>query len=270
LTLTYSHIINHADVIRVRHGKPPVICIYENVPGLLSDRTGAFGCLLAGLSGEGCELVPPGKRWTNAGAVFGPKRAVAWRTVDAQFFGLAQRRRRVFVVASARDKFDPCSILFEWESMRRDTAPRREKGQGASVGVEFGPKDHGADATDDLAPTLRAMNHSGSHANAGGQMAVAFQSSQSGVRIGEAHATLDAHNGSRRHNGVASPTAGVRRLTPRECERLQGFPDDYTNVPHRGKPAADGPRYKALGNSWAVPCVRWIASRLALQMQGAT
>lgn len=56
----------------------------------------------------------------------------------------------------------------------------------------------------------------------------------------------------------------VRRLTPRECERLQGFPDDYTLVPHRGKPAADGPRYKALGNSWAVPCARWIGERMAL------
>ena len=55
----------------------------------------------------------------------------------------------------------------------------------------------------------------------------------------------------------------VRRLTPRECERLQGFPDDYTLVPHRGKPAADGPRYKALGNSWAVPCARWIGARIA-------
>ena len=56
----------------------------------------------------------------------------------------------------------------------------------------------------------------------------------------------------------------VRRLTPRECERLQGFPDDYTLVPYRGKPAADGPRYKALGNSWAVPCARWIGERIVL------
>ena len=55
----------------------------------------------------------------------------------------------------------------------------------------------------------------------------------------------------------------VRRLTPRECERLQGFPDDYTLVPHRGKPAADGPRYKALGNSMAVPVMRWIGERIA-------
>jgi DNA (cytosine-5)-methyltransferase 1 len=54
----------------------------------------------------------------------------------------------------------------------------------------------------------------------------------------------------------------ARRLSPRECERLQGFPDDYTLIPHRGKPAADGPRYKALGNSWAVPCARWIGQRI--------
>ena len=54
----------------------------------------------------------------------------------------------------------------------------------------------------------------------------------------------------------------VRRLTPRECERLQGFPDNYTLIPYRGKPAADGPRYKSLGNSWAVPVVRWIGSRI--------
>jgi len=62
---------------------------------------------------------------------------------------------------------------------------------------------------------------------------------------------------------AVSGPMGVRRLTPRECERLQGFPDDYTAVTYRGKPAADGPRYAALGNSMAVPVVRWIGERLA-------
>jgi DNA (cytosine-5)-methyltransferase 1 len=57
-------------------------------------------------------------------------------------------------------------------------------------------------------------------------------------------------------------TMQVRRLTPRECERLQGFPDDYTLIPYRNKPACDGPRYKALGNSMAVPVMRWIGKRL--------
>jgi DNA (cytosine-5)-methyltransferase 1 len=71
--------------------------------------------------------------------------------------------------------------------------------------------------------------------------------------------TLEARN---KVQSVGAAMA-VRRLTPRECERLQGFPDDYTLVPFRKKPAADGPRYKALGNSWAVPCARWIAERIA-------
>jgi DNA (cytosine-5)-methyltransferase 1 len=63
---------------------------------------------------------------------------------------------------------------------------------------------------------------------------------------------------------VSAVQVGVRRLTPTECERLQGFPDGHTNVPHRGKPAADGPRYKALGNSMAVPVMHWIGRRIAL------
>jgi DNA (cytosine-5)-methyltransferase 1 len=95
--------------------------------------------------------------------------------------------------------------------------------------------------------------------------AVAFQSSQSGIRIGDTHATLDANNGSRRHNGIATASA-VRRLTPRECERLQGFPDDYTAIPWRKKGSEDcpdGPRYKALGNSMAVPVMHWIGERIA-------
>lgn len=62
-------------------------------------------------------------------------------------------------------------------------------------------------------------------------------------------------------HGVGSHE-GVRRLTPRECERLQGFPDDYTLIPYRGKPACDGPRYRAIGNSMAVPCMRWIGERI--------
>jgi DNA (cytosine-5)-methyltransferase 1 len=93
--------------------------------------------------------------------------------------------------------------------------------------------------------------------------AVAYQESQSGFRTGESHPTLDSNNGSRRHHGVMSGMQ-VRRLTPRECERLQGFPDDYTLIPYRGKSAKDGPRYKALGNSFAVPVVRWIGQRIQM------
>ena len=94
--------------------------------------------------------------------------------------------------------------------------------------------------------------------------ATGFRSSQSGVRINDTAGTLDANYGSRRHNGVLYPEMAVRRLMPVECERLQGFPDDFTAVPHRGKPAADGPRYKALGNSMAVNVMRVIGERIAM------
>jgi DNA (cytosine-5)-methyltransferase 1 len=70
-------------------------------------------------------------------------------------------------------------------------------------------------------------------------------------------------NGAEEADRLVGQSSAVRRLTPRECERLMGFPDDYTLIPHRGKPAADGPRYKALGNSMAVPVMSWIGERIA-------
>lgn len=67
--------------------------------------------------------------------------------------------------------------------------------------------------------------------------------------------------------GEVAPALQVRRLTPTECARLQGFPDDYLDIPYRNKPAADGPKYKALGNSWAVPCVTWIGQRISASIE---
>lgn len=116
LTLTYVDILNAID--EKRKGRESV-CVWENVPGVLSSKDNAFGCFLAALCGEDEELKPPRKKWANAGAVYGPQRSVAWRILDAQYFGVAQRRRRVFVVASARDGFDPTKVLFESEGVRR-------------------------------------------------------------------------------------------------------------------------------------------------------
>ena len=102
--------------------------------------------------------------------------------------------------------------------------------------VAFTAQDYGGDAMEGVSPKRRAGGHAGSHANAGVMPA------------------------------VATPWA-VRRLTPCECERLQGFPDDFTRIPYRGKPAdqcPDGPRYKALGNSMAVNCMEWIGERIAM------
>lgn len=367
LTLTFCEI---ADAIDSRRNKPAII-FWENVPGVLNTKDNAFGCFLARIAGEDSELQPSGKRWTNAGVVFGHKRTVAWRVLDAQYFGLAQRRKRVFVVASAREGFDPAKVLFEFEGLRRDTAPSRGKGRTTATGFEnrspdgrptvgtlmardykgVGNQDLGdgrglcfeprsADGVPrihgDLCPTLNTMgggqrepcvaygiveniinrqDHnggngigsqeelqytlttSGVHGVAYGfepgiakregepnrfveemtptmrsemgdnQLAVAFHLTQDPISSLEiSHAITSGSTKGCATSAVAKQMA-VRRLTPRECERLQGFPDDYTKIPYRNKSAdncPDGPRYKALGNSWAVPVVRWIGERIAM------
>ena len=127
LTLEFVRLADAIDNFR-RIGDGTII-VWENVPGVLSVKDNAFGCLLGALVGNDTPLIPTGGKWTNAGMVVGPKRRVAWRILDAQYFGVAQRRRRVFVVASARDGFDPAEVLFEREGLRRDIAPRRKQGK---------------------------------------------------------------------------------------------------------------------------------------------
>lgn len=350
LTIKYVELLDAIDHVRTKRGEPEAVCTWENVPGVLSDKGNAFGCFLGALVGESEELQPPGGKWKDAGCVYGPTRTVAWRVLDAQYFGLAQRRRRVFVVASARAGFDPLEVLFEREGVRRDTPPRRGEGQGvtgtitSSLGknggipagndckpcslvfggnntsgpidvaparnacasasgrmdfeseafvvhgtqdpcilddqafalgrnsgqdnalLAFSCKDHGADAGH-LAPTLRAMGHGASHPNVGGQVAVCITGEITHTLKGEG---FDAsEDGTGRGQPMVQGGAGVRRLTPRECEWLQGFPGDHTRIPYRGKPAdecPDGPRYKAIGNSKAVFVVRWIGRRIQQQL----
>lgn len=129
LTISYGELADAVDDRRIAEGKMPAIFVWENVPGVLSSKDNAFGAFLGLLAGEDCRLQSPGKRWSNAGYVRGPKRAIAWRVLDAQYFGVAQRRRRVFVVASARTDIDPAKILFEFDGVRRDIAPSRGAGQ---------------------------------------------------------------------------------------------------------------------------------------------
>ncbi|HDW0515528.1 TPA: Dam family site-specific DNA-(adenine-N6)-methyltransferase [Enterobacter asburiae] len=425
LTLSYVELANAIDAKRRERGEPESIIVWENVPGVLSSKDNAFGCFLAGLAGESSELQPAGGKWTHAGCVSGPERVIAWRVLDAQFFGVAQRRRRVFVVASARKGFDPAAVLFELDSVRRDSAPRREtqkavaaltargvgtcgaddnqaqaghliaecangdvshtlKGEGfdgsedgtgrgvpvvafgggntsgnidvatactahgvrmdfdtetfavhgtqdpdtnvelahtlgrnhgqENAVIAFSSKDNGQDAANELSPTLRAGGHSTSHANAGAPPAVAYslQHAQIGRKdtagpqgkgwqeeVGftlDSRADADAvafafQPGNLTRQAGAAPSdevfptlksdhgrgmsdqfphvlhrMAVRRLTPVECERLQGFPDNHTLIGWRGKDTAecpDGPRYKAIGNSMAVPVMRWIGERIA-------
>ncbi|MCP6123499.1 phage N-6-adenine-methyltransferase [Klebsiella pneumoniae] len=353
LTLSYVELANAIDDKRIEHGEEEAIFVWENVPGVLTSHDNAFGCFLAGLAGESCELKPSGGKWTHSGCVYGPQRTIAWIVKDAQYFGVAQRRKRVFVVASARKGFDPGQVLFESEGVRRDTPPSREpqtsvaaltargvgtcgaddnqaqaghllafgggntggnidvaacltaKGQRIDFEVEtfavhgtqdpdtnlelahtlgrnhgqenaciaFSYKDHGADASEDLSTTLRAGNSDNSNAN-GGQppaIAYAFKPGQGAKArsIGfaeEQSPTLTSASSGTNLTPAVMHGVSVRRLMPVECERLQGFPDNHTQISWRGKEATkcpDGPRYRAIGNSMAVPVMRWIGERIA-------
>ena len=320
--------------------------VWENVPGVLSSNGGRdFGSIVGSLAelGYGC----------------------AWRVLDAQFLGVPQRRRRVFVVGHLGDWRRAAAVLLEREGLCRDTPARRKTREATPgdpvCGAEVGPS--GGRFTD-LAPTLDARckdsairnqigllvfggnNTTGpidvatacnAHGGSGRMdfdtetfvahtlrghgfdasedgtgrgtplVPVAFSSKDYGADAGRngpdaardaarpepcqrrrtgrglrsrgadgAYASMrpselcrrssasGARGRARRSVTRGQRTLAVRRLTPRECERLQGMPDDYTLIPYRGKPAADGPRYRAIGNSMAVPVMRWIGRRIQM------
>jgi len=137
LTLSFVRLAEAIDAVRLRRGQPPIVIVWENVPGVLSHGDNPLGCLLGALAGEDDPLVPSGERWTHAGVVLGPARTIAWRVLDAQHFGLAQRRKRVFVVASARAGFDPGEVLLECEGMRGDH-PSGEEARERTTGTLAG------------------------------------------------------------------------------------------------------------------------------------
>lgn len=296
LSLTFVGIANAIDHVRSVRSDPPAIIFWENVPGVLSTKDNAFGCFLGALAGEDDPIIPSGEKWTNAGCVYGPQRTVAWRVLDAQYFGVAQRRKRVFVVASARADFDPAAVLFEFDGVRRDIAPSRQTGQAIAPCVTNGPpfsrtasamkaRDY-KDATDlvaqpiafnhyrtnaspgELCPTLQVSKGSGVAGASVAQPIGCFKGGQGSAAGGIGYdehisPTLSAADSGSNRTPALMQGMAVRRLTPVECERLQGFPDGYTNIPWRKKDESpDGPRYKALGNSWAVPVVRWIGRRI--------
>lgn len=472
ITLAYVRLLNHIDAVRRSHGRPPAIALYENVPGLLSTKDNAFGCLIGAICG--CDEAPETEtgKWPKAGFLCGEARRVGYRVIDAQYFGVAQRRRRIFLVAVPCELVDrlgeracPSEILSLRESVRGNPPTRSKAGEGAAGGTEAGagvgrepcyldraafnqgenaqydpqitqdgvagsmvargpaavmwsasdqanaerlvdkagtlncnlgqrggwiaPTGHpdpayalsagnqsnggvfgsGRDSQDTFvcqplsadadkgdqdtvvcatghrthALTTRAAceedgtgrgnpiiptsavgfnwQNGGGYGNANDGLgiteegtgplqrcnvpAVAFAvdtynqtigDTSIPVRVGDVHATIDANKGSRRQEGVVSfaqNQAGevrvnadvmgtvntnqnasgrntprvqsamqVRRLTPTECCRLQGFPDDHCDIIFRKKPAADGPKYRALGNSMAVPCMVWLGHRI--------
>lgn len=276
LTMAFIDLADAIDEVRKEDGHKESIIVWENVPGVLSSKDNAFGCFLGALAGESCEFKPSGKRWSNAGYILGPKRAIAWRILDAQYFGVAQRRRRVFVVASARAGFCPAKVLFEFEGVRRDTPPSRKTGQAATRNAETGTVSAGSYG--EVTGALCARDHKGvgnQYVTEGKLVVDAYgipgnwigrkpenggNSTQFMREVAPSQTATDKHG----VIALSEPTV-VRRLTPVECERLQGFPDGYTAIPWRNQPAEncpDGHRYKALGNSMAVPVMRWIGERI--------
>jgi DNA (cytosine-5)-methyltransferase 1 len=279
LTLVYAEII---------HAIKPRYIVWENVPGVLSMRDNAFGHLLGALAGEDGPLVPPGEKWTHAGAVSGPERNLAWRVLDAQYFGVAQQRRRVFLIGSRRDGPgpDPWEILFEWEGVRRDTPPRREAGETAAgtlasrTGAGGFPRTDRYKLPETEYPNPICFNSRQDPIvtwDRSGALTASTPQAESilsvVIRGRDGEPSMEMHHDDvacamrASHGGADKSMAGsrifvVRRLMPFECARLQGFPDDYLDIWCRGKPVADGPKYKALGNSMAVPVMRWIGERV--------
>jgi DNA (cytosine-5)-methyltransferase 1 len=314
--------------------------VWENVPGVLSSNGGRdFGSFLGGLA--------------ECGYGF------AYRVLDAQFFGVAQRRRRVFVVGYLGDWRAAAAVLFERHSLQGHPAPSREKRQavaasagasasvgslcartGQSISVQDAALGHLMQWPPEIAPTINAHfgNKQGlenQHINGGGECLPLVSKclitknrmdaeTETLIPTTGGHFNSDPvlqpaygipgnwigrkpENGGNAtepmydiapcltkadQHGVAQPIAfsgqmsnpqtdvdmtqtlqaknpmavaqamAVRRLSPKECERLQGFPDNYTDIKSKGKPTPDGPRYKALGNSMAVPVMAWIGQRI--------
>jgi len=290
------------EFIRLAQRLRPRWIVWENVPGVLSQDGGrAFGAFLGGLA--------------ECGYGF------AYRVLDAQYFGVPQRRRRVFVVGYFGDWRRAAAVLFERHSLQGHPPPSREKGEefasftpGSIGGYKEGLgtiRSSGGDIGGGSEMLITSTGNTSHCLNAGGmrrqdyetETLIAFNNRQDpcvsnlisnpigskdnglGVAIGVTLRGRDggatAELGDEISNALRASVGGgdkqhvmvkkyVRRLTPRECERLQGFPDNYTLIPLRnakglpnGKWSKDCPRYKALGNSMAVPVMRWIGERIA-------
>lgn len=260
--------------------------VWENVPGVLNSNEGQDFADILGLF-TGRRVEKPGNGWKNAGYVEGYENAysVAWRVLDAQFTrahgfprAVPQRRRRVFLVGHIGSNKYPAAVLFDTQSLRRDFAPSRETRSSITTGIADGAGTSGGEQTAVTAPVASTLNaHYGTkygqdnqHVDAGCPLFVCERGTEDDKAI-----AFDCLSGGKTANSVGNipgalhgvgraaiaTKSQVRRLMPVECERLMGFPDNYTKLDEK---TADAPRYKALGNSMAVNCMRWIGARIQL------
>jgi len=318
---------------KATHGNYPTWTIWENVPGALFSNNGMdFRTVLESLTNTTIPM-PNTRRWANAGMVRGFGRCdISWRILDAQFWGVPQRRRRIFIVADFREQRTH-KILFKsesgnWnikkviqtgenittnvgESTKTIVYPKtvgtlcasgagmnRAAGQGNETDFVLCITDSQANAgiSENISPTITCHHEqpyicaisgnmigrkdkngpNGSGIKEGGpsftltstdRHAVAFKSHQHGG-YREGIGTLRANGGDIGGGSESliteqtNTSCVVRRLTPIECERLQGFPDGYTEYGDDGKVISDSARYKALGNSIAIPCVEYIINNI--------
>lgn len=254
--------------------------VWENVPGAFSTNDGRDFAVVVGTL-AGLQLDVPEEGWGNEGVAAGPRGLVEWSVLDAQWRGVAQRRRRVFAVLDTGNWADRPPVLLEPDRLRGDSPPRREAGEGAAACAGGGPdggrisgavtskwaKGSGGPAGDEVANmvahTLRGEGFDASEDGTGRGtplVPVAFHGSQDPDVSGEVTHPVGRNQG---QETCVYHAAAVRRLTPREAERLQGMPDDWTLAPFGGKPMSDGPRYRMIGNSFAVPVIRWIGEQIA-------
>ena len=305
------------EFIKLAQRERPQWMVWENVPGVLSSNGGRdFGSFL--------------------GAMVELGYGFAYRICDAQYWGVAQRRRRVFVVGYLGDWRPPAAVLFERESLSGNPPPSREARKDApgspadcsggrswpadvtcTINAAYGAKQgledqHALGGASLFVPQVVGPLTAGmckgprgtesvdsnhvlafpSAANVGGMgaigrnisptmlagespLGVAFaQNTRNELRESDVIGALST-GGGKPGQGYPAVRAGmqVRRLSPVECERLQGFPDDYTKIPYRNKSAEDcplGARYKAMGNSMAVPVMHWIGKRIEMVSKAIT
>lgn len=240
--------------VRIVSDIRPKWIIWENVPGVFSTNGGRdFGTFVRALAECGYHL--------------------AWRVLDAQHFGVPQRRRRLFVVGHSGDWRYPASVLFEPESLRGHPAPGGKAETAAASGAEGSSGAcRGTDrVTQALTRSFGCGGADDNRAQGGFYIPVipplttsfwANNPSQAGKLIVARCLTSRAERYDFETETLI-PSHGVRRITPLEAERLQGFPDGWTNIPWRGRPAPDRLRYRALGNAMCVNVMRWIGERIA-------
>lgn len=241
----------------------PRVVLWENVPGVLSVGRGrAFGAFLGGLAQLGYGF--------------------AHRLLDAQFFGVPQRRERIFVVAHSGTRWQrSAAVLFERESLSRNPPPRREPREISSEALEGGAdlgrggelvsgtlqaagKAAGTATLQDAEAGLLIPTAYGGNNQAGAiEVATAVRAHPSEADVSSSITAKTHGSSTDRGTRIVSATR-VRRIMPVEAERLQGFPDGYTAIPYRGSTAKDAPRYRALGNSMAVPVIRWLGERIQM------